>query len=159
MTTPDSKEFLRDVILSLVTSLWLLFHLYSFNTLLPNTLFSLYSGTNLLQILRSKQSAMDYGAKWKCNYDNVKLCDISKDWQLYCELALPEISTCYLTDYRENILNFSSKWVVKWCRFVKTLHKCQNSGGFKMSRWCRYVKTLQVYFVKMVQVQQKNLEQ
>ena len=25
--------------------------------------------------------------------------------------------------------------------------------GFKMSKWCRYVKTLQVYFVKIVQVQ------
>ena len=52
---------------------------------------------------------------------------------------------------------FSWKSVYKWCWFVKTIHKCQNGGGFKMSKWCRYVKTLQVYFVKMVQVQ-KNFD-
>ena len=33
------------------------------------------------------------------------------------------------------------------------MQKCQKGGGFKMSKWCRCVKTLQVYFVKMVQVQ------
>ena len=49
--------------------------------------------------------------------------------------------------------DISWKSVYKWCRFVKTMHNCQNTGGFKMSKWCRYVKTLQVYFVKMVQVQ------
>ena len=49
--------------------------------------------------------------------------------------------------------DFSLNSVSKWCWFVKTMHKCQNGGGFKLSKWCRCVKTLQVYFVKMVQVQ------
>ena len=52
--------------------------------------------------------------------------------------------------------DFSEKLMSKWCRFVKIVQKCQNGGGFKMSKRHRYVKTLQVCFVKMVQVQ-KNL--
>ena len=35
---------------------------------------------------------------------------------------------------------------------VKTMQKCQNNGGFKMSKCCRYVTTLQVYYVKIMQV-------
>ena len=36
-------------------------------------------------------------------------------------------------------LDFFWNSVFKWCRFVKTVQKCQNGGGFKMSKLCRHV--------------------
>ena len=63
------------------------------------------------------------------------------------------------TDNFARIICYDFSWnsVYKWCRFVKTMHECQNSGVFKMSKHCRYVRILQVYFVEMVRVYKTRL--
>ena len=139
MTTPDSKskEYLRDVI-SLVTLLSLLCHLYLFHTLLPNTLlkFRYKSSPNIehsKQLMEQDENvtmAMSSSVTY-LRIDNStvnSLCLLCPKFQLVTWQTTKKISS-----------DFSLNSVSKWCWFVKTMHKCQNGGEFKMSKWCRYV--------------------
>ena len=72
MPTVNRNVYLRDGI-SLVDLLRLFCPLYSFVPLLPNN--RLDSSTLILQIL---SVTSDQWHKIDCNYDNVKLCNISK---------------------------------------------------------------------------------
>ena len=145
MTTPNSKEYLRDVI-SLVNSLWLLCHMYSFVPLL----FMFNSSPNIERSERLMEQKEIATLTISSSVTNLRInIGLGNSLCLHClqSTRVPLQTTKIIC------IDFFWKSVYKWCRFVKTTHKCQNGGGFKMSKWCRYVKILQVIFVKMVQVQ------
>ena len=145
MRTPNSKEYLRDVI-SLVTSLWLLCHLYSFVPQILNAKFMFNSSPNIEH------------SEWLMEQKEIATLTISRSvTNLRINIGLgnslcllcPQCPHGPLQTTKIICLDFFWNSMFKWCRFVKTVQKCQNGGGFQMSKHCRYVKILQVYFVKI----------
>ena len=84
MTTSNPKEYLRNVI-SLVTSLCLHVHQYSFVPLLPNALFSFRFKYNSSPNNEHSERLMEENVTMKLSSFVTYL--LSKNWPLFCELA------------------------------------------------------------------------